>query len=301
MAVKELLSMTVKQFADQELQQQRELQKEAMAKSTIIELNLNDDRERRHREAMAGGAEAWRDRSDGGTSSTSAQFSSGLDPLMATPSFDSSMDVDLATPTDLSSPGSGGGFFRTGSDDGEGGSLSDLERRILDGNSGGGAVKRSLPDQDTVINIVKKPRTDAMSSPRRQSSGDGTSLLQRLKENSDLTRSTSGDSGDDADGVGVEGQEDDDEEAVARRQQEALQRLLDEDQEKEKQKPSAAPAPSTTAVKPALTAPGLSAAAKANVSTTPSIRLLNKEGAEQFSIVRPHGGTIRASAIVSDK
>lgn len=306
-SVKELLSMTVKQFADQELQQQRELQKEAMAKSTFIEKSRYDELERRRREAMSGATEAWRDRSDTATTSSAEQFTVEVDPSMMTPDSDALMDVDaLSSPGHASSPSGKGSFFRSSSEDSEGFGGDGSDGMDASGNSM--LLKRTLSDSDNSYAIdqqhSKKARYDPLSSPRRSSSTEltGPSLLQRLKDNSDLTRSYSGDSAENDDGgVALDSTilDEDEDEKAARQQEEALRRLMEEDRQQEKsraarshQGPSSSASSSSS--KPAT-------ATKISVNAVPSIRLLSKESSEQFSITRPSGAAMRASALVSDK
>lgn len=317
-SVKELLSMTVKQFADQELQQQRELQKEALAKSTFIEKSRYDELDRRRREAMSGATEAWRDSSATATSSAE-QFTVDIDPLMTTPTIDAGglMDghhpISPSASTDLSSPNNRGAFFRSTSEDSESfntDDMTEIERRVLE-SSGHVSLKRSLSDSDHNSvgsslplsggekHQMKKPRIESQPSPRRSLSSEltGPSLLQRLKENNDLTRSTSGDSMDESESnlnIDDGGNDFDEEELAARRQQETLRRLMEEEQEKERQKRAVVSSAGSTLPKPAPSP-------KANINTIPSMRLLNKDGTEQFSISRPSGTPIRATALVSDK
>lgn len=304
--------MTVKQFADQELQQQRELQKEALAKSTFIEKSRYDELDRRRREAMSGATEAWRDSSATATSS-GEQFTVELDPLMTTPTVDAGGFMDghhQNTSTDLSSPNSHGAFFRSTSEDSESfnaDDMTEIERRVLE-SSGHVSLKRSLSDSDqnsagsslplsgAEKQQMKKPRIESQPSPRRSLSSEltGPSLLQRLKENNDLTRSTSGDSMDDSEShlnIDDGGNDFDEEELAARREQETLRRLMEEEQEKERQKRAVVSSSVGSTVPKPVPSP------KANINTIPSMRLLNKDGTEQFSISRPSGTPDRKSVV----
>lgn len=305
--------MTVKQFADEDIQQERELQKEALAKNSIIE-NTDQQLEQRRRQAMAG-TESWRDGSSGVGSSMSASesFSSQLDPLMATPDTggDTAMDVDNmmmdSSSNDFLTPAP---FLRSSSGDenSNDGRALEIERQILNSSSSSApssaptpTAKRSLdPDAGTrfTTDRDKRPRLDTSHqgesssltpsphSPKAVNSAisSGPSLLQLLKSSAGpnasanslpASRSTSAD-------------QDEEEEDEGSKMSREVEALLQKDKERQRQA--------------AMTAKSsVGSGGKSLLSTIPSMRLINKDGGEQVTITRPGGIVITVTGMVSDK